>query len=191
MVGTVREAGARARQRDAGLLEDRKTGVERNRAQGHEHARARDERELAPQVLAAVAQLIRKRPVVRRRAPRCRGDQRPGNLQAIARANRLGTVRQTHRVQRAKEEVARLVSREDPTRPVAAVRGGREPHDEQPPARIAEPRHRPRPVGLAGESAGRIAGHFLTPRDEARAAAAGDDLALELAVVLGQGYPRV
>lgn len=130
VVGSVREAGARARNRDAGLLENGEARIECDGAQGHEDARARDERELPPQVLAAVAQLLGKRPIVRRCAARRRRDQRAGNLEAIAGADRLGTVGETHGVQRSKEKVARLVSREDPTRSVAAVRGGREPHDE-------------------------------------------------------------
>ena len=49
--------------------------------------------------------------------------------------------------------------------------------------RIAEPRHRPAPVRLVAEAGDLLAGDPLAPRDEARAAPAGDDLG-------GQAPPR-
>src|SRR5262249_52923187 len=77
------------------------------------------------------------------------------------------------------EPVAGGVAGEDAPGAVATVRGGREPEDEQPRARIAEPGHGPAPVGLADERAPLHARDLLAVRDEARAEAALDDRALE------------
>lgn len=76
---------------------------------------------------------------------------------------------------RAEKEVARLVSGEDPPRPVAAVRRGRQPDDQQTRPRIAERGKRPAPVLLAAEAAGRTPCGLLSPRDEAWTSAARDD----------------
>jgi hypothetical protein len=59
----------------------------------------------------------------------------------------------------------------------------REPHDEDPGVRIAEARERPAPIRLIAVPRDLLASDELAPRDEARAAPALDDLALEL----GQG----
>jgi hypothetical protein len=47
-------------------------------------------------------------------------------------------IREADRVERAEQEVARLVAREDPTGSVTAVRRRSEPYDEESGPRVAE-----------------------------------------------------
>ena len=55
--------------------------------------------------------------------------------------------------------------------------GGRgEADDEDSRVGVAEPGHRPAPVGLVAESSDFLAGDAFAPLDEPRTAAAGDDL---------------
>ena len=56
------------------------------------------------------------------------------------------------------------------------MRRGRQPNDEDPRGRVAEAGKRTTPVGLGTEAGDLLAGHLLAPRDEPRAASAGDDL---------------
>ncbi len=118
--------------------------------------------------------------MVARRSAAHRGrDQRAAKLEAIPRPDRLGTAREPRRVQGAEEEIARLVSREHASGAVASVRRGGEADEEDPGAGIAEGRERPRPVPLPPEAERRMPRGLFPPRDQARAAAAGDDLALD------------
>jgi hypothetical protein len=93
--------------------------------------------------------------------------------------DRRGPVSQSDRVQGRKEEVSGSVSREDPTRPIASMRGRREADDQDPSGRISERGHGPRPVGLTREAPRRMLRRLLPPRDEARTAHAADHLALD------------
>jgi len=77
------------------------------------------------------------------------------------------------------QEVAARVTGEDTAGPITAVRGGRQPEDEDSSVRIAEAGQRARPVRLAGETARRLAPGALAPLDQPRTPDANDDLALE------------
>ena len=79
-------------------------------------------------------------------------------------------------MERGPQEVARRVAGEDAPGPVAAVGRRREPDEQDPRLRVAEPRQRTAPVGLIPESGDLLARDELAPGDEPRAAAADDDL---------------
>ena len=82
-------------------------------------------------------------------------------------------------VQRGHQEVARAadaVAGEDAAGAVGAVRGRRQADDQQPRARIAEARHRPRPVDVVAKRATLFATDPLAVLTQPRAAFAGDDL---------------
>ena len=79
------------------------------------------------------------------------------------------------------QHVAAAVAGEDAAGAVRAVGGGRQAHDHQPGARVAEPGHRAAPVLLVQERAPLHAGHLLAPRHQAGAGAAADDLGVQVA----------
>jgi hypothetical protein len=93
--------------------------------------------------------------------------------------DRGGAIGESDRVQRRKEEVSGRVSREDPARPVAAVRRRRKSDDQDPSGGISERGDGPRPVGLARETSRRVLRRLLSPRDQARTPHAADHLALD------------
>ena len=110
----------------------------------------RQQRDLALEPLRAVRPL---RPAsagspAARSAPR-----RPCRRRAAAARRRACTdsawLASPTRCSAGEQEVAGAVAGEDPARPVAAVRGRRQPEDQHPRGRIAEARHRPAPVGLS------------------------------------------
>src|SRR6185503_920624 len=72
------------------------------------------------------------------------------------------------------------VAGEHPPGPVRAVRRRREPEQYHARGRVAEPGDRAAPVVPVAERRALLPCHLLAPRDEPRAAAALDDLALEL-----------
>ena len=76
-------------------------------------------------------------------------------------------------MQRRVQPLARAVAGEHAAGAVGAVRRRREADDDDPRRRIAEARHRPRPVALAAIAARRVGGHLLAPGDQPRAAPAG------------------
>src|SRR3990172_8766560 len=82
-------------------------------------------------------------------------------------------------MERLDEGVSAAIAGEHPSGPIAAVCGRGQPQDEQSRSPVAEAGQRlapvvPVPVGLA-----LLARHLLAPLNQTRAAAAGDDLALE------------
>lgn len=165
--------------RRAGLGEREQARVESEAAERDQDFRLLDQLDLPDQVLATVPEFFRQRPVVGRRALDCRRQKSPGELQSVTRTNRFGPVRQPDRMDRPEEEVPRFIAGEDTTSPITPMSRGRKPHYQQTRARVPESRQRPAPVGLAPEAPWGAAGGFLTPGDETRASAAGDDAALE------------
>lgn len=179
VLGAVRETGPRPGDRRSGRYEDSETGRECDRPERHENPGTFDQGELPFQILAAVSQLLRGRPVVRRRAARRGRDERPTQSQAVPGSRRLRPVGQPHGVQRAEKEVARLIAREDAAGPVPAVGRRRQAHDEKPRGRISERGDRTGPVGLPHEAPGRIPRNAFAPGHQPGTSAARDDLALE------------
>ncbi len=176
---SVREPGLRPGPRRAGGGESEEARLERERAQRDEDARLQPERDLPRQVLAAVLELRRERPVVRRRALDRGREKRAEELEPVSRPDRLGLIRETRGVERPEEEIAGLVSGEDPAGAVSAVRGRREADDEEPSAGVSERRQRAAPVALATKAARCALDRLLSPGDQSRATPAGNDLPLE------------
>src|SRR5579884_717316 len=153
--------------------------VPREAAEAHDHPDARQQFALAQQPWKAVVALGGRRPVRGRRAAHRRGHEAVAQGEAVVAGDRGGLVGQPRSPQRSEQPVAGAVAREDPSRAVAAVRGGREPEDQDPSARVAEAGHGPTPVLLAGERASLDASDLLAPGDEPRTAPALRDLRLE------------
>ena len=149
--------------------------LESGRPERDEHARRREPLEVLFQVAAAVLQLRRRRLVVRRRAAAGGGQQSSLKLQPVAARDRGRLIREADRVERGKEKVARLVSREHPAGAIGAVPRGGEPDDEDPPRGVPERRDGPCPVPLPRKTPRRISRRLFPPRHESRAAAAGDE----------------
>lgn len=82
--------------------------------------------------------------------------------------------------ERCIEPVSRSVPREYSSGSVPAVRGRREPNDQQSSARVTETGNRPGPVLPPGEALWRPPSGFFAPPHEARALAARDDLLADL-----------
>ncbi len=79
-------------------------------------------------------------------------------------------------MERAEEEVAGAIAREDAAGAVRAVRRRREPHDHDAGERVAEPGDGLAPVVVTLEAGALVAGDCLPPIDEPRAGAAAGDL---------------
>jgi len=154
-------------------------------------AHAPEQPELLEDVGRARRDLGRRRPVGRGRAPDRRGDPGVPQPQAVPPVARRRLVGEPRVVERVEEPVTAPVAREHPPRAVAAVGRGREPHEHEPRARVAEAGHRPRPVALAAVAARRRRGARLTVGDESRASAAGDDARAEPGEGGIQGGPSV
>jgi hypothetical protein len=175
----VREPRLRSGQRGARRGEREQAGLEREAAERQENAWLRNERDLSDEVLPAVRELLGKRSVIGRRAlHRCR-QKGTEELEAVSRANRFRPVGEPDGVNRPKQEVSRLVARENAAGPVSAVSGGSETDDQETRPRVSKRGQRPAPVFLSAEPAGRTTGGFFAPGDEAGTAAAPDDAALE------------
>lgn len=122
--------------------------VKRNPPQRHHHPHIPQQPQLPHQKPPARLDLLRRRFVVRRRAPRRRRDPRIAQLQPILPpvAHRLR--RKPRLMQHAIQEIARLVAREHPPRPVRSMRPRRQPHNQHPRPRIPKRRHRLPPILL-------------------------------------------
>ena len=141
VVGDAVAEGVAAARRDApDLAQHGQEAVHGHPAQGQDRAHAREQRPLPCQVLAAVADLLRQRPVAGRRAARDRGHVAVDEAQAVVAGDGDGLVGEARAMQRGEEEIARAVAGEDAAGAVAAVRGGGQAHDQQ-----ARARGRPSP----------------------------------------------
>src|SRR5439155_4509224 len=86
---------------------------------------------------------------------------------------------------RREQEVARTIAGEHAARAVAAVGRRRQSHDQDASPRIAEARHRARPVRLVTKRGAFLAPDVLTPRDEPRTGRASGDLPLQRGEITG------
>jgi hypothetical protein len=80
----VSKARLRPRPRRATLTEHVEAGLEREAAERDDDPLARNEADLADQVLAAVGELLRERPVVGRSALDGRGQESAGELEPVS-----------------------------------------------------------------------------------------------------------
>jgi hypothetical protein len=175
--GAVAEDRARRGDDPSGLGPRQENLPEGQLAESEKGLRAAKGHQLADQERAAPGEFAGRRPVPGRRAARRSRHPAAGKLEAVLPRDRSCLVREAGAVERREEEVPGRVSGEDPSRPVASVCGGREPDNDQAGARIAETRHRLRPVLRAPEASRRVPGRGLAPPDEARTGAAGHDVA--------------
>ena len=148
-------------------------------AERQHHAHILQERDFAVEPDAAARKLVRQRFVSRRRAPAGRGDESSPQREAIVPADAGGLVRKSGPVQGGIEKVPAAVAREHPPGAVSPVGRRRQPHDEQPRARIAETGQRPCPVSPVPEPLDLETRDLLAPRDQPRTGAAVDDLAMQ------------
>src|SRR3989442_15135156 len=91
----------------------------------------------------------------------------------------MGLVRKPVPVERLVKPAPALIAGEDTPRPVPSVRRRSEPDDQEPRARIAEPRNRPTPVDLIAEGALLVAGDSLAVPPQPRAPLARDHRQLD------------
>src|SRR6266571_579709 len=105
---------------------------------------------------------------------RGRGHVAIGECEAVLPGERARLVREPETVQRLVQPAAARVAREHAAGAVRAVRRGREPDDEQPRPRVAEPGHRLPPVGPVPELALLLAGDAAAVSAQPGAALAGD-----------------
>lgn len=183
----MRELRPRPRNLVSRLRESLQTCAKRERPERDENGSAWQKRQLAPQILPAVVQFLRKGPVARRRATDGGRNERSGELQPVARPARLGLIGESRFIQSTKEEIARLVARKDPPGAVSPMRGRRQTHDEDTCMWIAKRGERSGPISLAAETPRRVFRGGLSPRDQSRTEPAGDDLSLELGKTIGRG----
>jgi len=179
----VAEARPRTRHGLAGPIQDPENRGPREGAEDQQDADRVEDGELALEERCAGIALLDRRLVQRRRAANRGGDPSADQGQAIVRPAARGLVRDPGPMERGPQEVAARIAREDAPGPVPAVSCRREPDDEDPTVRVTETRERPAPIRLIAVPRDLLASDELAPRDEARAAPALDDLALEL----GQG----
>jgi hypothetical protein len=179
VLGAMAEARLRPRDRRPARREHAQRRIPREGAEAQHEPHVFEQIELAHGERQAGVALLRGRLVRRRRA--AHGGRDPGVAQreAVAGVQRRRLVGEAGTVQRGEEEVARAVAGEDPAGAVRAVGGRREAEDHHGRARIAEAGDRSAPVLLVAERGALLARDELAPRDEPRAAPAGDDLALE------------
>ena len=164
----VAEPRLRARTPSGGTRRRRRTGraATTTRTRSAAPARARG--------TARTCRARRRRLVGRRRAAHGGGDVRDRAAPARRRrARSWAGWPSPAAVHRREQEVARAVAGEHPTGAVAAVGRGREAEDEDRAPRVAEAGNGSRPVVLVGERRALLAADLLTPRDQARARAAG------------------
>ena len=136
-----------------------------------------EEVELPDEERSAGVSLSQGRLVVRRGAAYGGTDPHARQLQAVVDAHGLRSVGQPGAVQRPKQPVTAAIAGEHASRAVGTVRRGSQADHDNLRCRIAEARHRPAPVGVAGERGPFLRGDPLTPLDEPRASPTPDDLA--------------
>src|SRR5262249_38450565 len=126
----MREAGARSRQRLSPFRQNLQTRLECQPSQGDDDRAARQQRPFAGQVLAAIRKLSWERPIPGWSASAGRRDERAGEAQSIVGRSRVWLVGEPGCVQGGKQEVPRLVARENSSGAVAPVSGGSEADEE-------------------------------------------------------------
>jgi hypothetical protein len=114
--------------------------VVREPSERDDHAQSGVELQLSHQIGPAFVAFGGSRPVRGRRTAHRRGDERVAQRQAVGATSGGRLVGVPGTVQRGEEEIAGSISGEHAPGAGPAVRGGREPHDQQPGARVAETR---------------------------------------------------
>ena len=151
-------------------------GVHRDRPEGDDHAQGGEEPHLPLEIRLAVAELRRRGSVPWRGASHGRGNVAIAQPEAVGLRDRGGLIRESVPVEGAKQPVAAPISREDAAGPIPSMRRRGKADDEEPGARISEAGDGPPPVLPIPERGPLRSGDLLAVSDQARAAAAADDL---------------
>ena len=150
--------------------------VHGDRPERDDYAQGGEEPHLALEIRLAVAELRRRGPVPRGSASHRGGDVAIAQPKAVRLRDRRGLIRESVPVEGAKQPVAAPISREDAAGPIPSVCRRGEADDQQPGAGVSEARDGPPPVLPIPERGPLRAGDLLAISDQARAAAAVDDL---------------
>ncbi len=153
--------------------------IERHAPQRQHHLNVRQQLQFALQVRPARADLFRRRLVVRRSASHGRADVGVRQRQAVVARDAGRLRRKPRRVERLIKEVARAVAGEHPPGSIRAVRPRRQTNQQQPRTRIAEPRHRLRPVIPIAISPPLHASHFGAILHQPRTLRARDNFPIQ------------
>ena len=151
-------------------------GVHRDRPEGDDHAQGGEESHLALEIRLAVAELRRRGSVPRWSTSHCGGNVAIAQPEAVGLRDRGGLIRESVPVEGPKQPLAAPISREDAASPIASVGRRGKADDEEPGAGISEAGDGPPPVLPIPERGPLRSGDLLAVSDQARAAAAADDL---------------
>src|SRR5207244_12227881 len=139
----------------------------------------RQQPELAEQVAPAGRDLERRRTVGRWRTAGHRGDEGVPQAKPVIPVQGGRLVGEAGAVERGVEPVATLVAGEDAAGAIAAVRGWRQPDDQETGARITEAGNGPAPVRPVAEAGHLLARHPLAMLDQPGAEPAASEPLLE------------
>src|SRR4051794_1072720 len=176
---SVAEPGLRPRRRMPERREAAQRRIPADGAKRDDHPQVGQQLHLADEVWPARRLLLRRGLVRGWRATDGGRDPRPGQAEAVVGAPADRPVAEALGVERAPQELARLVAREHAPGPVAPVRRRCEADEEDP--RIGRPvaRDGSRPVRLGAEAGDLQPSLLLAPRHEPRAGEAVGDTRLE------------
>lgn len=105
-------------------------GLKRNAPEGHQHSQIFEHGKFTLEIRPAIIKFVAGGFVGGRRTSNRRGDQDAGKGKLVPAGERFGPVRKARCVERPEKKISRLISREHPPRPIAAIGGRSEPHDE-------------------------------------------------------------
>ena len=151
-------------------------GVHRDRPEGDDHAQGGEESHLALEIRLAVAELRRRGSVPRWSTSHCGGNVAIAQPEAVGLRDRGGLIRESVPVEGPKQPLAAPISREDAAGPIPSMRRRGKADDDEPGARVSEAGDGPPPVLPIPERGPLRSGDLLAVSDQARAAAAADDL---------------
>ena len=151
-------------------------GVHRDRPEGDDHAQGGEEPHLPLEIRLAVAELRRRGSVPRWSTSHCGGNVAIAQPEAVGLRDRGGLIRESVPVEGPKQPLAAPISREDAAGSISSVGRRGKADDEEPGAGISEAGDGPPSVLPIPERGPLRSGDLLAVSDQARAAAAADDL---------------
>src|SRR5438552_3659100 len=156
-------------------------GLPADPTEPNDHTHTGEEPQLGDQVRRTARELVERRFVIGRRAPHGRGHVGVEETETIAPALGRWLAGEARVMERVEEPVAAAIPGEHPPRAIAAVRGGRQPHQEEPRSRAADTRQRPGPVALAEVAPRRGCRDGLAMLHEPGTPPTGDDASTQAA----------
>ena len=165
-------------------------GVHRDRPEGDDHAQGGEESHLALEIRLAVAELRRRGSVPRWSTSHCGGNVAIAQPEAVGLRDRGGLIRESVPVEGPKQPLAAPISREDAAGSISSVGRRGKADDEEPGAGISEAGDGPPSVLPIPERGPLRSGDLLAVSDQARAAAAADDLGRDAFQGIATAYDR-